>query len=187
MARTQITEAVRHLRGQVPLSEYFESEEDLHEVLSAMQVIVVRVFLNAKHPTRRQCTGKDHYIMGLDDKPSNLMSYVMERAYFQKVCSANRIPESARREMSKKQIEMVLWSIHANLVMMIINSLIQDHLLYRLNGDWCFTHEVRKEYDRLQHRAKDAFFDQRSWHGVPANQGRRKARLLRAAYPGARG
>lgn len=184
------TAAQRHLLRQVPLSEYFETEEELHTVLSGVQVRAVAVLLRAEHPLRRHhCTGQDHYVLGVGHRPTDLGSYIFQQMSFKGVFNSTILPLEVRREMSRRDIQYVLDRVAAELLMMVINGLVETHNLYYMegSGEWCFTHVVREEYDRLRNQAKSVFINDGTYHGVASKQGRRRSRQLRAAFTGARG
>jgi hypothetical protein len=176
---TSKTQEGRHLRGQVSLIEYFnDSEERLEEVLSAVQHKVVGVFLSATDPLTGRGTGQDNCICGLSDKRSDLVDYVASRIRLWGVFGHKDAPKKEVK-LNKYEWEIVIRRVHKELVLIVIEAMLDDHSLYRLNSDWCFLHELRRGHDRMARAAKEAFRNNRNFHGLPDNQGRRRTKQHR--------
>jgi len=176
------SEAGRYLLGQVPLHDYFDSEEDLAEALSGVRFRVVSAFLSSVHPESGKATGLGNYIVGVDERISSLATHVLRqpRTSLHRAFGYSDLPEVCRQLPRREQTRIVGY-VHHQMVMLILVTMRDECNLWRFDGDWCFSHLLRVEHDHVMKAAKLAWRDQRNWHGRPSKQGRRRAHQLRTA------
>lgn len=67
------------------------------------------------------------------------------------------------------------------MVCAILLTMREDKNLYYMDGDWMFSNVIRIEYDRAAREVKQAWRNDRTFHGRPSKQGRRRAREGRVA------
>lgn len=172
----------RHQLGQVPLREYFASIDELASTLAAVQYKFVNVLLKATHPKTGRGTGKDNYVCGVGTDIEDLASYVSKRIDLKSVYGHEQLPKLFAPGLNHRQWDLVLGHVHFMLLCAVAVALRDSYDLYQLNGDWCFTNNIRVQHDRLARIAREFSNtyqkDNRSWHGRPANQGRRRASEL---------
>lgn len=168
----------RHLLGQVPLSDYFASEDDMALAFAGARFKVVGAFLRATHPKTGRATGIDNCICGLDDRIGTLAKFVLESTSLRKVFGHQNLPKH-EVHLKRAQWDRILGRIHMQMVCIILTTMRDDELnLWRLDGDWCFSNLIRVEYDRVMREVKLAYRDSRNFHGRPSKQGRRRAKQL---------
>lgn len=171
----------RHVRGQIPLSEYFKSEDDMAIAFAGVRFEVARAFLRATHPKTGRATGRDNYICGLDDSISALSKFVLDHTSLRRVFGHADLPKHTVH-LTRVQWGRILDRIHMQMVSVVLTSMRDNEKnLWRLDGDWCFSNFIRVEYDRVMKEVKLAYRDSRNWHGRPSEQGRRRAKQLRVA------
>lgn len=170
----------RHLMGEVPLEEYFRSEDHIDEVFAAVRRRVVGVMLAARSP-RGRCTGRDNYITGLDRRISSLSWYVRNNIRgLNRIFGHTHLPKHAVK-LTRSEWDRVLERIYGEIIISILIVMRDDHSLWYQDGDWCFSNVIRVEHDRSVREVKQTWRNQRNFHGRPSKQGRRRAKQLRVA------
>jgi len=170
-----------HLFGRVPLVDYFDSDEDLEAVFMAARHKVVGVLRAAVHPHTLRCTGSDNYVSGVGPDVHELVSYILKNIRgLYKVFGHRNLPKHSVK-LSKSQWDIVLGRLHAEIVTVIIVTMRDDKNLYYMDGDWCFTQSICAEHDHAAREVEQAWQNNRTFHGRPSKQGRRRARQLRIA------
>lgn len=181
---TAKTASRRHLLGQVPLRDYFRSDESMGATLAAVQYKVVACFLRATHPQTGRTTGRDNCICGLGPELRAVVTYATERVNIRREFGHAHLPK-LEVELTRAQWELVLNRIHCELVALAVVHMRDTHKLYFMDGDWCFSNELRVEHDHMAQLARknenDYRGDRRNFHGRPSDQGRRRAKGLRVA------
>lgn len=176
--------AQRHLLGQVPLEEYFATEEDLRATLAAVHYKTVAVFLSATHPSTGKATGRDNYICGLEGRISHLEKYVMGRITLRREFGLQHLPRNISH-LSRFERDRILSHVHSLLVSSVLVAMRDDRDIWYFDGDWCFSNTVRVLHDkhaRMARKASNTYLgDQRNYHGRPSKQGRRRQKQLRTA------
>lgn len=170
-----------HLNGDVPLYEYFKSEEDLAQVLTLVKFKVAGTMLSAVCQNTGRSTGIDNYVSGVGERTSDLVSYIMRNIRgLQRVFGHDQLPKDSIY-LTKGQWNRVLLNIHRAMVREVLEAMIGANELWYWNSDWCFSNVVRLENDRANKEKKANWHDQRNFHGRPSKQGRRRAKSLRKA------
>lgn len=176
--------ARRHILRQVPLSEYFASEEDLAATLAAVHYKIVAVFLNSTHPRTGRTTGRDNYICGLGDRISHLERHVIDKIKLRREFGLQHLPRSISH-LTRPERDRIVGYVHAMLVNTVLVTMREDNDLWYFDGDWCFSNTVRVLHDKHTRMAREAtntyHGDRRNYHGRPSNQGRRRQKQLRVA------
>ena len=173
------TSAHRHLRGEVPLHDYFNSEEDASTILAGIHHKVVGVMLSAQHPKTGQNTGRDNYICGLDDHVESLTRYVMGRIRgLDRVFGHEHMPKH-EVYLTRQQWKSVIDRLHYQMVTSILLIMRDDNNLYRMDSDWMFSNVIRIEHDRHNREMQQSFRNDHTFHGRPSKQGRQRAKGLR--------
>lgn len=171
----------KHIFGEIPLKDYFKSEDHAEEVFASIHRKVVGTMLAAVSPRTGRCTGSDNYISGLDSKISSLSGYViseikgLHRAFGHKDLPKHTV------KLSRREWDGVLDRIHAEIVITILIVMRDDNNLWYHDGDWMFSSLIRVEYDRSVREVKQLWNDKRNFHGRPSKQGRRRVKSLRVA------
>jgi hypothetical protein len=181
---TAKTAAARHLLGQVPLRDYFKSDESMGATLAAVQFKVVACFLRATHPQTGRTTGKDNCICGLGPELGAVVAYAASRINIRREFGHGHLPKS-EADLTRAQWAQVMFRIHRELITLAVVHMRDTHKLYFMDGDWCFSNELRTEHDHMAQMSRkkenDYRGDRRNFHGRPGDQGRRRAKGLRLA------
>jgi len=183
VALTSKDPARRYQLGQVSLEDYFRSEEDQDEVFAAIHRKVVGVLLNATCPDTGMSTGSQNYIRGMDGTVSSLVNYVMQNIRGLNGVFGHRHMPKQSVYMSRHEWDRVIARVHHQIVSAILVTMREDLNLWYMtgDGDWMFSNLIRIEYDRSRREARQAWRDERSFHGRPSKQGRRRAKQNRMA------
>lgn len=170
----------RFLRQQVPLMEYFATEDHAAQVFAAVQHKMVGAMLKAENSKGRR-TGAEHYICGVGDRISQLANKLMwEIKGLDSVYGLKSLPEEANA-LRPSERRRVVDSLHFEVVSAVLVSLRDKNHLYYLqgDGDWLFSDFICQEHNHAAREARLKWRDERSYHGRPSQQGRRREAQLR--------
>ena len=148
----------RHFAGEVPLGDYFSSDEAFAKGLAAMRRKVVGVFIAARCPRTGRSTGRDNYLIGIEGEINPLVRYVCERiTTVERVFGYNDLPEEIS-SLNKSQRKKVLCRIHQEMVKEVLLDMRRSHNLWyqESEGIWMFTSQVRAEGGRSSKEPKQA-------------------------------
>ena len=175
--------ARRYQLDQVSLGDYFKSDEQEEEVFAAIRRKVVGVLICATCPETGVCTGAQNHVRGVDASVSSLVDYVMSNIRGLNSVFGHRQMPKSYVFMSRHEWDRVIARVHYKIVSAIVVNMRSDLNLWYMDGDgdWMFSNVIRIEYDRSKREMRQAWRDERCFHGRPSKQGRRRAKQLRNA------
>jgi hypothetical protein len=172
----------RFLLGEVSLEDYFFSENQAADVFAAIQYKMVGAMLKAENSKGRR-TGAEHYISGVNDRISSLTRRLMpDIKGLDQVFGFKDLPRYVL-QLDRSQQRRVLDNLHFEVVSAILVMLRnKGHLYYMAgHGDWLFSDFICRVHNHAAREARQAWRDERSWHGRPSKQGRQRSSQLGTA------
>lgn len=166
--------------GEGVTLEDFLYEGDFVDIMGVTRWRLIRVFATARTAPKRRAT--PGYILGLDDKLSNLAAYVqksMSGAMQEKVYSTNDLPLQYQ-QLDAYRRERIVNAVRYELFVRLLELMQESHQLWRMENEWSVPQSVIDEYLLMTKRARANFRNDRSFHGRPRRD-RKRLNQLRIA------
>lgn len=151
---------------RLSLDELFDAEV-LEGWEEEVRFQAIGVFALARSRSDKHAT--PGYLLGLSDKVGDLARYVaahIKDYAWRSILSAKDLP-TAYRTCTKGEIAYILRHIRHQLVVRVLVKLRDEFSIWYMSGEWSMVPTVVDDYLLKHRQRKDAYRNERSFHGRP--------------------